>query len=46
MKLNNALTDATAPEELRRRLARARIAASLTQTDYLSWARETGRGWI
>jgi transcriptional regulator with XRE-family HTH domain len=33
MKLNNALTDVTVLEELGRRLARARIAASLTQAD-------------
>jgi transcriptional regulator with XRE-family HTH domain len=33
MKLNNALTDATVLKELGRRLARARIAASLTQAD-------------
>jgi len=33
MKLNNSLTDATVLEELGRRLACARIAASLTQAD-------------
>ncbi len=34
MKLNNTLTDAAVLEELGRRLARTRIAASLTQADY------------